>query len=131
MNVFKSNGYNTLIHSAIILSMEFAIRKIREGRIKKGYSQEYMGDRMGVAQVTYGQFENGKRRLTVENLVQIAIILEMPITYFFEYGEGEELPKNNSDDNSKLNLLERENNLLRKSLDDKEKIIQLLESKIY
>jgi len=45
------------------------IKKIRE---ELGLSQENVADELGIAQNSYGLIENGKRKLSYDNLAQIA-----------------------------------------------------------
>lgn len=131
--------------------MSAILNKIKQIRLEKGFSQDYMGQLLNIAQVTYGQIENGKRRLTVDMLMQIALILETDPSVFIslqpqifknyqvsdlplksEIAESEavymrsELPSRLKLE-SENEILRKENELLKKALEDKEKIIKLLE----
>ena len=58
--------------------MEFEFgQKIRKVRELKGFSQEYMADRLSISQKVYSNIENDKRRLDKEMLQNIAKVLEV------------------------------------------------------
>lgn len=50
-----------------------AIRSLRESR---GYSQEYMADRLDISQSNYACLESGKTAMRVDRLLRIMDILE-------------------------------------------------------
>ena len=49
---------------------------ISERRLKKGFTQEYMAQRIGISTPRYGMYEMGKRKIPREIAMQIAEILE-------------------------------------------------------
>jgi len=49
--------------------------RIRMCRLRKGYSQEYMGQLLNISQYGYHKIENGKTKLHLENLLKISAIL--------------------------------------------------------
>ena len=57
---------------------------LKEIRAKKKYTQEQMSKEIGVAQNTYCNIENGKRRPSVEVAKKIAEVLDFDWTKFFE-----------------------------------------------
>ena len=57
------------------------IRKLRE---KRGFSQEYMAAKLGVAQASYARMENAETKITIERLGKIAELLETDITELFD-----------------------------------------------
>ena len=59
----------------------FNIRKLRE---KRGFSQEYMAAKLGVAQASYARMENAETKITIERLSKIAEVLEADITELFD-----------------------------------------------
>jgi transcriptional regulator with XRE-family HTH domain len=59
-------------------------RRIRSAREDKLLSQEDFGAQVGLDQRAISELENGKRRLTVNELSLFAEILDVPILYFFE-----------------------------------------------
>jgi len=58
--------------------MEFELgQKIRKIRELKGFSQEYMAERLDISQKVYSNIENDKRKLDKEILEKIAGVLEI------------------------------------------------------
>ena len=53
-------------------------------RTKKGYSQEYMAERLGIGQKTFCKLEKGHTKLSVERLKKIAFILKKDICIFLK-----------------------------------------------
>jgi transcriptional regulator with XRE-family HTH domain len=72
------------------------IRKIRD---ELQLSQENVADELGIAQNSYGLIENGKRKLSYDNLSQIATCFKMDvidvITYPKKYVDKELFDGNN------------------------------------
>ena len=64
--------------------MDKVRKRIRSLRLEKEYTQDYIGERLGVNQRTYHRLENGKSQLKVETLIKLATILEVNTKYFFE-----------------------------------------------
>lgn len=58
-------------------------RKIREARERRGLSQEELASEMGLGQRAISELENGKRRLAVAEVPQLASTLDVPLLYFF------------------------------------------------
>ncbi len=52
---------------------------IKEARKSKGYSQEYVAERLNISQSAYAKVENGETRLDFERLVKLSEILERDI----------------------------------------------------
>lgn len=59
------------------------LRNITKIRKLKGFSQEYVAQKIGLKQSGYGMIESGTRELKVEFLLQIAIVLEVDVIDFF------------------------------------------------
>jgi transcriptional regulator with XRE-family HTH domain len=57
-------------------------RKLKLAREEKGYSQQEMGDMLGLTRVGYGAFERGDNLISLEYLLQLPQILDKPISYF-------------------------------------------------
>ena len=57
------------------------IRRIRE---QKGYSQDYMGVKLGITQSSYSRIESEDAALSIEQLQKIADILETDISAFLD-----------------------------------------------
>ncbi|QTD38434.1 helix-turn-helix transcriptional regulator [Polaribacter batillariae] len=58
--------------------------KIRMLRLQKEYTQENIGDFLGIGQVAYYKLESGKTQLKVETLIKLANILEVTPSYLLE-----------------------------------------------
>lgn len=52
---------------------------LRIQRVIKGYTQEYMAERLKLSQNSYSKLERGLTSLTVSRLYQIAEILEISV----------------------------------------------------
>jgi len=53
--------------------------KIREVRTLKGFSQEYIANKMGVSQKAYSKIERGQTKLGIIALTKISDILELSL----------------------------------------------------
>lgn len=51
--------------------------KLREKRLKKGYTNQKMADILGISKAFYYQIENGDRKLTYDMAIKIANIFKM------------------------------------------------------
>jgi transcriptional regulator with XRE-family HTH domain len=58
--------------------------RIRVARIAVGMSQEVLGGKLGVSFQQVQKYERGTNRVSAGRLYQIAQILNLPITHFFE-----------------------------------------------
>jgi transcriptional regulator with XRE-family HTH domain len=58
--------------------------KIKDLRLKRGYSQQEVADALFMSQNSYSEFECGKRKLDIERLYEMAVFYEVPIYYFLE-----------------------------------------------
>lgn len=56
------------------------LEKIREARKLKGFSQEYVAQELQISPSTYTKIEKEEVKLTVDRLIQIANILQLPVT---------------------------------------------------
>ena len=56
------------------------LMRIKKIRIDKGYSQDYMADRLGISQNAYHKLERGHTRIHLEKFIDIAKILEIEIS---------------------------------------------------
>jgi transcriptional regulator with XRE-family HTH domain len=59
-------------------------KRIKTVRLEKEYTQDYIGERLGISQIAYHKIENGKSQLKVEILLRLAAILEVDAEYFLE-----------------------------------------------
>lgn len=91
---------------------------LRQQRILKEYSQEYMAAQLGVSQQAYNKMENGATKIELSRLTKIAEILEINLVHFIAPVENSK-PANSSKDevNQPLQLIQHltaEVNYLRK-----------------
>ncbi|WP_316842064.1 helix-turn-helix transcriptional regulator [Pedobacter gandavensis] len=52
---------------------------LRIHRVIKGYSQEFMAEKLNISQNSYSKLERGQTSLTVNRLFQIAKILDISV----------------------------------------------------
>lgn len=70
-------------------------QRLKELRLKKGLTQTELGERVGVKQNTFTNWENGKREPNFETLLKLASILNTTTSYLlgesdicYEYGSN-------------------------------------------
>ena len=56
-------------------------KRLKELRLQKGFSQQKLGDMIGVTKVSICGYENGTRIPTIENLTKLADNLDTTIDY--------------------------------------------------
>jgi transcriptional regulator with XRE-family HTH domain len=61
--------------------------RIRELRLARGWTQEYLAERAGVHEKFIGAAERGERNLTLRNIVRIARGLDVPLSALFPRGK--------------------------------------------
>lgn len=66
----------------MITSNKFS-QRLKELRLKKGLTQTELGEKVGVKQSTFTNWENGKREPSYENLVKLADLLEVSLDSLF------------------------------------------------
>lgn len=54
-------------------------KKVRAERLKRGYSQEQLGDRAGLHRTYIGMIERAEKNITLENIGKIAKGLDLKI----------------------------------------------------
>ena len=59
-------------------------RRIRAHRLRLGYSQEKLGAMLGLTFQQVQKYEKGTNRIGASRLQQIAQILQVPVSFFFE-----------------------------------------------
>src|SRR6478736_6311259 len=57
---------------------------VRMRRIMKGWTQQKLGDALGVSFQQVQKYERGTNRISASRLQRISDILQVPIEYFFE-----------------------------------------------
>ena len=65
--------------------MENILKNIKDIRGNFSHSQEFMAEKLGIEQVSYGLIENGRRKLKYETLEQIALIFDMKVIDVITY----------------------------------------------
>lgn len=63
---------------------EFVGNRIREARLLRGISQERLGKALGLTFQQVQKYERGTNRVGASRLFDIAEILGVPVSYFFE-----------------------------------------------
>ncbi len=112
--------------------------KIRYFRDKKGYSQEYMAQKLDISTKTYNSLETEKTKVSLEKVQKIAKLLEIDWLELLSYGE--KITQINTGDvegdNNQINVydtnkdLTQENEKLRQTISHQAEKIAWLESKI-
>ena len=65
-------------------------KQIQKAREEAGLSQEQTAALLGCTQAALSNYERGKRRMYLANIVQIAEVLQKPVNYFL--GESARAP---------------------------------------
>lgn len=122
---------------------------IRSIRILKNLSQEHVAEGLGISQSSYGKLERGTTRVTWDKLVRIATILHTTPWEIVNFNKSRPFPLSETNEESdpslganfsshqnveilqeRVKYLEQVNELLKKQLDDKTEIIQLLKKEL-
>lgn len=64
--------------------------RLRLRRLELGMSQERLAEQLGITFQQVQKYERGTNRIGASRLHQIALVLQVPITFFFEGAEGED-----------------------------------------
>ena len=115
----------------------FIGNKIKERRKVLKFSQSKLADLLGLSYQQIQKYENGSNKITVRRIVQIAALLNVPMSYFYEglNLEDEMIDDENSDilktrRTRPLNILLVDDNasdeiLMTKAMEDSEEEIEL------
>lgn len=57
--------------------MQKILIELRNKRVVLGFSQEYLGLRLGISQKSYSKIESGKTKISLEVYIRICIILNI------------------------------------------------------
>ena len=57
---------------------------LKQARLSKGFTQETLANKAGIAKTTYASYEQGQRNPSIENAKILAKILGFSWTIFFE-----------------------------------------------
>ncbi len=77
--------------------IESILQKIKDTRLKKGFSHENMALELGISQGAYTNIEKNNSKLSVDRLIKISEVLEKPIYHFFEATPNKVYNQNVSD----------------------------------
>ena len=58
-------------------------QRLKELRLKKGLTQTELGEKVGVKQSTFTNWENGKREPNFETIIKLADLLEVSLDWLF------------------------------------------------
>ena len=58
-------------------------QRLKELRLKKGLTQTELGEKVGVKQNTFTNWEKSKREPSFENLIKLADLLEVSLDWLF------------------------------------------------
>jgi len=70
--------------------------KIKENRIQKGFSAEYISKEMNLSKSAYSHLENGKVEITISKLDLLSQILELPLNTFIPNAGGNTIINNDN-----------------------------------
>jgi len=101
--------------------------RIREVRIRRNYTQEFMAIELGMDTSSYGRLERGISPVSLEKLDAIARILKLPAWKLLKDDETADLDfVDESGELLYIKHLEKEVDYLRKSLQEKELQLKFL-----
>ncbi len=69
---------------------------IRENRLKKGYSQEYVAESLGISQSQFSKLENGEIYFRVNELTKVIELLEINPLELIDFNDKEQVFINSS-----------------------------------
>lgn len=70
------------------MEVEKILEKITQKRSQKGYTYENMADDLGLTPSGYRKIEKGETKLSVEKMLQISTVLDIPINELLDIGEN-------------------------------------------
>jgi transcriptional regulator with XRE-family HTH domain len=82
----KGNGERTTIRATDV--DRYVGGRIRERRVMLGLSQQQMADMIGVTYQQAHKYERGINRISAGRLYEIAQVLRVPVSYFFDGIDG-------------------------------------------
>ena len=76
----------------IAAEIDLAIgKRIQQRRKEVGLTAENLAEQIGVSQQQFSRYERGATKINVAHLVNIAVILDTPISWFFVDSKAENL----------------------------------------
>jgi len=82
----KGSGERTTIRATDV--DRYVGSRIRERRVMLGLSQQQMADMIGVTYQQAHKYERGINRISAGRLYEIAQVLRVPVSYFFDGIDG-------------------------------------------
>lgn len=72
-------------------------KRITLRRKEVGFTAEKLAEQIGVSQQQFSRYERGATKINLTHLVNIAVILDTPISWFFVDSKAEELTFSNQE----------------------------------
>lgn len=72
-------------------------KRITQRRKEVGFTAEKLAEQIGVSQQQFSRYERGATKINLTHLVNIAVILDTPISWFFVDSKAEELTFSNQE----------------------------------
>ena len=66
-------------NDTLTLKLMIIADNVRNRRLEVNYTQEYVAKKLSISQNAYSKIERGGSKMTVERLLQIAVILETDV----------------------------------------------------
>jgi len=109
-------------------------QRIRTIRTKKGISQEYLAESLGLSQSTLARIEQGKSKLAARLIPKVCETLEAELEDIFDHGIVR-IENNTLNNSSMINgyvekLVVEQKELYEKLLAEKDRMIALLEAQL-
>ena len=82
------------------------MKRIRENRKTKGYSHDYMAAMLDISTSAYNKLERNETNLSLERLLVITDILELPITGVLDIKTGDTFNQDLKDNSSSIGKVE-------------------------
>jgi transcriptional regulator with XRE-family HTH domain len=90
--------YTIVIKGMLIIDLKIIGKRIKQARLNKGFTQQDLANRCGFTKSLLSKIENGQTASAVATLSKIADNLEIPLSWFLEENEQQNLillPNNN------------------------------------
>lgn len=88
LNIFMGKRMSRFV----AVEVDVAIgRKIQQRRKELGLTAENLAEQIGVSQQQFSRYERGATKINVAHLVNIAVILDTPISWFFADSKADNL----------------------------------------
>ena len=101
------------------------LKKIRDTRKNKGFSHENMAHELNMSPSAYNKLERSETTLSLERLLKIKDILDLPFSDLFELKTGDTFNQDLKD-----NAIGNVQNLYQENKEINEKLIQTLQEEI-